>query len=130
MPAAVWLPPSDHHVDGWRVTKLWQLADRRQVCVGAVILSTEPGAGTVGVPLTEQVVKALLPILEEPAPDDPDTRLRQVAAVYTAALEAGEPPVKAVAAAFGVADGTAGNMVWRARQREFLPKTTPGKTAA
>jgi hypothetical protein len=54
-----------------------------------------------------------------------DDDLREIAAVYRAALAAGEPPTRTVAARFGVARSTAGRWVAEARRRGVLGKARP-----
>jgi hypothetical protein len=49
-----------------------------------------------------------------------DIELRQVAAVYRAALERGDPPTRAVRVQFEVSRATAGRLIRGARDREFL----------
>lgn len=52
---------------------------------------------------------------------------REVAQVYAAAVQAGEPPTVAVAEHFTVEKSSAAKKVARARQRGFLPPTTKGR---
>jgi hypothetical protein len=56
-----------------------------------------------------------------------DELLDRVAHVYRQAIEAGRPPKKAVQAAEGVSEATAGRYIQRARERGYLGKTTWGK---
>lgn len=53
-----------------------------------------------------------------------------VAEVYSAALDSGFPPTRAVAMAFGVAQSSAMRYVVQARQKGFLPPTRPGVAKA
>jgi hypothetical protein len=54
-----------------------------------------------------------------------DDLLRQVAEIYRA--NASDRPTEAVLVAFGTSPRTAARYVQQAREREFLPPTTPGK---
>ncbi len=56
-----------------------------------------------------------------------DDLLQRVSRVYRRAIEEGRPPNKAVQAAEGVSEPTAGRYIHRARQRGYLGKTTRGK---
>jgi hypothetical protein len=55
-----------------------------------------------------------------------DEHYREVAAVYAAALQTGEPPTKAVQQRFGIEKSSAAKQVARARERGFLPRS-PGR---
>ncbi|HKF88489.1 MAG TPA: hypothetical protein VKB85_10500 [Propionibacteriaceae bacterium] len=57
-----------------------------------------------------------------------DELLRDVARVYRA--NANSTPVEVVRETFGVAYGTAARYIRLARDRGFLPKTSPGKVTA
>jgi transposase len=59
-----------------------------------------------------------------------DEHLAYIAAVYSNALDEGRFPVKAVASALGVSASTAHKRVHTARQRGYLPPTTPGVARA
>jgi len=52
----------------------------------------------------------------------------KVAAVYRAALAAGEPPRRAVARAFQLSPSAAANRIARARAHGLIPATTRGRT--
>lgn len=116
-----WLPPVTTVRDGWRITPIWRLTDDGAVRVGVTIFSEG------GEPLTPTVLEGLYGEIFA-APD----RKALAAAVYKRALDAGEPPTKAVAAELGMTVDSAYNFVSALRRSDdqFLPPTTPGKTAA
>lgn len=61
--------------------------------------------------------------------EEPDAFYARVADFYKAAAESGNP-VSALAEAAGVARNRAGQWVFQARKRGYLPKTTKGRTKA
>jgi transposase len=56
-----------------------------------------------------------------------DDLLQRVSRVYRRAIEEGLPPKRAVQAAEGVSEPTAGRYIQRARERGFLGQTARGK---
>jgi hypothetical protein len=56
-----------------------------------------------------------------------DENLRQVAEVYRAALERGDPPTETVANVLNVARSTAARWVSKARERDFLGPAMRGR---
>lgn len=56
-----------------------------------------------------------------------DAHYAEVASVYAAAVREGRPPTAAVAAHFTLSKSAAAKQVARARERDFLPKTTRGR---
>ncbi len=124
--STTWLPPVDCLLDErWRVTLLRQDHGSGPVTVGVVLLSCEPGDDTAGVPVSDDVWTAAGRLVAAEA-----GRLGRVADIYRQAVADGQRPVQAVAEAFGLADGSAGNLVMRARQARLLPATSPGRAAA
>lgn len=56
-------------------------------------------------------------------------RYRRAAIAYGAAVKANEPCAQAVAAALGITDRAAGNLIRRARQNGFIAPTDAGRPA-
>jgi hypothetical protein len=114
-----WLPPVTVERDGWRITQSWRLTDNGPVLVGVTIHAEDL------TPLSRTVLDDLAPEIFA-APD----RRAVAAAVYKRAHDRGESPTKAVAAELGMAVTSAYNYVSDLRRDNYLPPTTPGKTAA
>jgi hypothetical protein len=74
-------------------------------------------------------VAAKRPRLERPTKRRPlpDEFFADVAAAYRAAVSAGLPPAKTLAEDSGTPQGTVNRWISTARDKDFLPKGTPGK---
>jgi hypothetical protein len=125
VPPTVWLPPSTFHVDGWRITPIWEQRDSGPVLTGVTVLA-DPGSGR----RLDRDVWDGLPVWELVAAGPVPERLAQAADVYREADETGRPRAAAVAAALGIGEGSASNLIARARKARLLPPTRPGVSAA
>lgn len=141
LPATFRLWP-DAESGPWKVTLEWAIADGRPECVGYSVQRAD-GRGRAPMVLTASTVRGMK-LAELIAEDragmtdlvrvEPVThlrrstagRFREAADVYQAAIKAGKPPTKAVAAHFGISQGNASNLVARARGAGFLPPTSAG----
>ena len=68
--------------------------------------------------------------VQGPGRDTVPGRLADVARVYSAAVAAGRPPVKAVKEELFLSRSNAGRLVAQARREGLLPETTQGKVSA
>ncbi len=121
-----WLPPSTHHISGWRITPIWcTTSSNGSRCVGVTVLA-DPDTDLT---LTAETW-ATLPIPDLVGQGPPPDRLRRAVEAYQAADTDGVPRAKAVAAELGIAETSASNVIVQARRLGLLPPTRPGVSAA
>lgn len=77
-----------------------------------------------------QAVWDTLPVWEIVAQGSVADRLVRAVDAYRKADETGMPRAKAVAAALGISEGSASNLIVDLRKRRLLPATRPGVAAA
>jgi hypothetical protein len=103
-----------------------KIVNREDIGVGVFSLARDLESGA---PLETLTFYGGRPAKQGRGRDTTDERLQHVAEIYKAAVAAGESPVMAVAKQLPCSRPTAGRLVKQARQRGYLPPTTPGKVA-
>ncbi|MEU1761189.1 hypothetical protein [Micromonospora sp. NPDC005652] len=126
----------DPEAGPWRVQLTWRQVDGVPECVGLILLSDNPDDRITDSLLRKLQVSRLIAadraqLAAHPAPGaglstSKRQRYERAAGIYRRALAAGEPPVKAVAAAEGLSQAGASALVVRVRQAGFLPPTSSG----
>jgi hypothetical protein len=112
--------------------------DAGKVCVTGREGFTVTGEVLRRVPVERLLREGLVSLLREdisvmagvPSFQGREADLASVAAAYRLAYMAHEPPVRAVAAQFGLSQSMAAKRVMQAREEGLLPPTTKGKAGA
>jgi hypothetical protein len=125
MPPDQWLPCVPRHVDGFRITPIWERRGDTNVFVGMTILADPDSNGHLDRDTFDR-----LPVWEIVAAGPVPDRLVRAVDAYRQADQAGIPRAKAVAAELGIAEASASNLIVQIRRRRLLPPTRPGVSAA